>query len=313
MRGSPATGCCPAVSANRGPRPTRHSSWTLGSPGDPQASGARRVGRALRPGSPARGRPDPGHDEPEPAAAGRPLAGRAAGAGGCGGAADPLVVDLGYGASGVTTVELRDRLRTVRPDVDVVGIEIDPAAGGRGAAARGAGPGVRPRRLRAAGAGRPAAGRGARVQRAAPVRGGRGARRLGECMASRLRAGRARSSRARATRSAGGRPGSRWRPSGPLSLTSRCASPAWTAVGRRRAAAEGADPPQRARASGCTPCSPRSTTRGRGGAAGRVRGTSALVGVRGRRARGRVAGARPAGALAAGRGDGRPGTPSGPE
>jgi hypothetical protein len=40
---------------------------------------------------------------------------------------DPLVVDLGYGASGVTTRELRDRLRTVRSDVDVVGIEIDQA------------------------------------------------------------------------------------------------------------------------------------------------------------------------------------------
>ncbi len=39
----------------------------------------------------------------------------------------PLVVDLGYGASPVTTVELFERLRTVRPDVEVVGIEIDPA------------------------------------------------------------------------------------------------------------------------------------------------------------------------------------------
>jgi SAM-dependent methyltransferase len=42
-------------------------------------------------------------------------------------AADPLVVDLGYGASGVTALELRDRLRVVRRDVEVVGIEIDPA------------------------------------------------------------------------------------------------------------------------------------------------------------------------------------------
>jgi hypothetical protein len=41
-------------------------------------------------------------------------------------AADPLVVDLGYGASPVTTVELRDRLRTVRADLRVVGLEIDP-------------------------------------------------------------------------------------------------------------------------------------------------------------------------------------------
>ncbi|MDG4791576.1 class I SAM-dependent methyltransferase [Micromonospora sp. WMMD1102] len=42
-------------------------------------------------------------------------------------AADPLVVDLGYGASPVTVVELRARLAAaVRPDVRVVGLEIDP-------------------------------------------------------------------------------------------------------------------------------------------------------------------------------------------
>jgi hypothetical protein len=39
---------------------------------------------------------------------------------------DPLVVDLGYGASATTTLELRDRLARVRADVQVVGIEIDP-------------------------------------------------------------------------------------------------------------------------------------------------------------------------------------------
>lgn len=38
----------------------------------------------------------------------------------------PLVVDLGYGASPVTTVELFQRLRRVNPTVEVVGIEIDP-------------------------------------------------------------------------------------------------------------------------------------------------------------------------------------------
>lgn len=38
----------------------------------------------------------------------------------------PIVVDLGYGASPVTAVELHERLRRVRPDVQVVGIEIDP-------------------------------------------------------------------------------------------------------------------------------------------------------------------------------------------
>ncbi|MFI9510690.1 class I SAM-dependent methyltransferase [Nocardia sp. NPDC052566] len=41
-------------------------------------------------------------------------------------APDPLVVDLGYGASPWTTLELASRLRTVRPDVRVVGLEIDP-------------------------------------------------------------------------------------------------------------------------------------------------------------------------------------------
>lgn len=38
---------------------------------------------------------------------------------------DPLVVDLGYGATPVTTVELAARLRRIRPDVRVVGVEID--------------------------------------------------------------------------------------------------------------------------------------------------------------------------------------------
>jgi hypothetical protein len=39
----------------------------------------------------------------------------------------PVVVDLGYGANPVTAVELLARLRRVRPDVAVVGVEIDPA------------------------------------------------------------------------------------------------------------------------------------------------------------------------------------------
>lgn len=42
-------------------------------------------------------------------------------------AADPLVVDLGYGASGVTAFELEARLRPLRADVEVIGLEIDPA------------------------------------------------------------------------------------------------------------------------------------------------------------------------------------------
>lgn len=39
---------------------------------------------------------------------------------------DPLVVDLGYGASGVTPLELQARLARTRPDVEVLGLEIDP-------------------------------------------------------------------------------------------------------------------------------------------------------------------------------------------
>lgn len=46
---------------------------------------------------------------------------------------DPVAVDLGYGAASWTVVELLHRLRTVRPDARVVGIEIDAA---RVAAAR---------------------------------------------------------------------------------------------------------------------------------------------------------------------------------
>ncbi|HEX2315648.1 MAG TPA: class I SAM-dependent methyltransferase [Thermomonospora sp.] len=38
----------------------------------------------------------------------------------------PLAVDLGYGASPVTTVELYSRLRVVSPRLQVVGIEIEP-------------------------------------------------------------------------------------------------------------------------------------------------------------------------------------------
>ncbi|BCJ60019.1 hypothetical protein Jiend_34410 [Micromonospora endophytica] len=42
-------------------------------------------------------------------------------------AVDPVVVDLGYGATPVTAVELRARLAVrVRADVRVVGLEIDP-------------------------------------------------------------------------------------------------------------------------------------------------------------------------------------------
>jgi hypothetical protein len=40
-------------------------------------------------------------------------------------ATDPLVVDLGYGATPVTAVELHSRLQRVRSDVEVLGLEID--------------------------------------------------------------------------------------------------------------------------------------------------------------------------------------------
>ncbi|MEJ5913993.1 class I SAM-dependent methyltransferase [Pseudokineococcus sp. 1T1Z-3] len=42
-------------------------------------------------------------------------------------AQDPLVVDLGYGASPVTTLQTARALRRVRPDVEVVGLEVDQA------------------------------------------------------------------------------------------------------------------------------------------------------------------------------------------
>lgn len=41
-------------------------------------------------------------------------------------AASPVVVDLGYGASATTVLELHQRLARVRPSVQVVGIEIEP-------------------------------------------------------------------------------------------------------------------------------------------------------------------------------------------
>ena len=39
----------------------------------------------------------------------------------------PIVVDLGYGASPITAVELHQRLTAVRADTQVVGIEIEPS------------------------------------------------------------------------------------------------------------------------------------------------------------------------------------------
>lgn len=57
---------------------------------------------------------------------------------------DPLVIDLGYGALPVTTLELAMRLRWVRPDVRVVGLEIEPdrVRIGQAATRNGSAPGV---------------------------------------------------------------------------------------------------------------------------------------------------------------------------
>ena len=105
----------------------------------------------------------------------------------------PLLVDLGFGASPVTTVELYRRVRVVAPDAQVVGLEIDPervaAARRRLAALRAAGDelpglsfGIGGFELPVA----PTAGACPRVQRAAPVPGGAG---LGGLVAAAGRAG----------------------------------------------------------------------------------------------------------------------------
>lgn len=54
--------------------------------------------------------------------------------------APPVLVDLGHGASGVTTAEWADRVRAVRRDARVVGLEIDPER--VASAQRWAGPGL---------------------------------------------------------------------------------------------------------------------------------------------------------------------------
>lgn len=57
---------------------------------------------------------------------------RYAGAGALRSRPDPVVVDLGYGASPVTVLELADRLRPLAPDLALVGVEIDPERVERG-------------------------------------------------------------------------------------------------------------------------------------------------------------------------------------
>lgn len=75
----------------------------------------------------------------------------------------PLVVDLGYGATPITAIELAARLRRVRPDVRVLGLEIDSE---RVAAAR---PAADPPRLTFARGGFELAGQRPAIVRAANV------------------------------------------------------------------------------------------------------------------------------------------------
>jgi hypothetical protein len=83
-------------------------------------AGAERLSRPL--GSPTRGTTNPNRlRRVDRWLAGNPLVRRALTA-----AVDPVVADLGYGATPVTTVELADRLAAVRADVRVVGLELDP-------------------------------------------------------------------------------------------------------------------------------------------------------------------------------------------
>ena len=177
----------------------------------------------------------------------------------CARTADPLVVDLGYGASGVTALELHQRLREgaagrrggrprdrarrgcARPPSS------SPACGPDARASPGCARLVRARRVRGAAARRPAAGRDPRVQRAAAVRRGRGRRRLGAAWPRGSQPG----GRARRGHLRRDRPGLQLgrRDAGrPRSLHDLpAARGARVAVDRRRAAAEGAHPPQRAR------------------------------------------------------------------
>jgi len=81
-------------------------------------AGRARLSRPV--GSPTRGTTNPNRlRRVDRWLAGTPLVRRTLAA-----AADPLVADLGYGATPVTTVELADRLAAVRADVRVVGLEL---------------------------------------------------------------------------------------------------------------------------------------------------------------------------------------------
>jgi hypothetical protein len=79
------------------------------------------AGRARALGLPTRGTTNPNRLR----RVDRWLVGTPSVAAGLAGAVDPLVVDLGYGATPVTAVELLARLRAIRPDVRVLGLELD--------------------------------------------------------------------------------------------------------------------------------------------------------------------------------------------
>lgn len=82
----------------------------------------------------------------------------------------PIVVDLGYGASPVTAVELHDRLRRVRPDVQTVGIEIEASRVAQGSELLAHNPGLAGLSFRRGGFEIPLdAGRSATIVRAANV------------------------------------------------------------------------------------------------------------------------------------------------
>lgn len=133
---------------------TRAAMGQCGMPRSPRSAARLAAGRARALGLPTRGTTNPNRlrrmDRWIAATVRRTL--RAA--------PDPLVVDLGYGTSAVTTVELFGRLRAIRPDVRVIGLEIDPGRVAAAQPAAGAGldfrlggfelAGLRPALIRAA-------------------------------------------------------------------------------------------------------------------------------------------------------------------
>ena len=211
-----------------------------------------------------RSAPSPGDHQPQPAAPGGPLAGRAPGvAAAPRGGRHPSWSTSGTAPRRSPRSSCTRRLRRVRADVRGRRHRDRPGTGARGPAAGAGGADVRGRRLRGAAGRRRRAGGRAGLQRAAPVRRGRGRAAPGRRSAPRLAPG---GLLVDGTCDELGRR-STWvavdgrRPAlaDPVAAPGRAAAP----VGGRRAAAQGADPPQRARRAGRTASSPRWTRRGR--------------------------------------------------